>query len=55
MKTLNVIAAMFFVLAFLLTLACTQDVLISAMATFAVVPMYLMGLLLRWFLRGLVK
>ena len=56
MKTLNVCAATLFALLFLLSLIGTLDLVEATVFTCAVsVPLYLMGLVLRWFLRGLVK
>ena len=60
MKTLNTCAAVLFVLVFLaewlptwynpLTLPVA-----ALLASMFVAPLYMMGLLLRWFVRGLVK
>ena len=56
MNTLNICAATFFVLAFTTTLVVTQYLPIAILFAGATsVPLYLTGLVLRWFVRGLVK
>jgi len=56
MKTLNICAATFFVLVFLLALVCTDYLPMATLFAFAVsTPLYLMGLGLRWFMRGLAR
>jgi hypothetical protein len=56
MKTLNKCALVFFVLLFLLAWVNTAYIPTAMLFACAVsVPLYLMGLVLRWFVRGLVK
>lgn len=56
MKTLNTCAALFFALLFVFSLIGTLDLVEATIFTVAVsVPLYLMGLMMRWFVRGLVK
>lgn len=62
MKTLDITAATFFVITFLLVLVCSLGsygwegwMLAFILAFVVTMPLYLMGLGLRWFVRGLVK
>jgi len=56
MKTLNICVGTFFVLAFFAGMIGTQDIPLATVVAFvASVPLYLMGLMFRWFVRGLVK
>ena len=56
MKTLNNCAVAFFAVVFLLALIGTFDLLEATIFAVAVsVPLYLMGLGLRWFVRGLAR
>ena len=56
MKTLNTCAVAFFLVLFGLALIGTFNPLEAAVFAVAVfVPLYLMGLGLRWFVRGLVR
>jgi hypothetical protein len=60
MKTLNIIAVTFFTILFLAEWMCSWSnplaIPMAALIAFIVVaPLYLMGLVLRWFVRALVK